>query len=157
MVSLLLATGFCQRSQGLMRVGLTWVISTSIVIVGVRRAFLVQRVCGLLTRFVVSMTYCLKTALARLNYRVIHIFASALVFVLANLALKVIELLLELIDLLGIQNIRGLLLLLLQRDIDCVDLLARSHNKLAFSSRRINLGYFWRRGFLVRTSCFVNF
>ncbi len=48
------------------------------------------------------MTYSLKTALARLNYRVIHIFASALVFVLANLALKVVELLLELIDLLGI-------------------------------------------------------
>ncbi len=61
-----------------------------------------QRVCSLLTRFVFSMTYCLKTALARLNYRVIHIFASALVFVLANLALKVVELLLELIDLLGI-------------------------------------------------------
>lgn len=61
-----------------------------------------QRVCSLLARFVVTMAYSLKTALARLNDRVIHIFASALVFVLANLALKVVELLLELIDLLGI-------------------------------------------------------
>ena len=49
--------------------------------------------------------------------------------------MKMVELFLELIDLLGIQYIGGLLvLLLLLRDINSVDLLARSHHKLTFSS-----------------------
>lgn len=81
------------------------------------------------------MTYCLETTLARLNNRVTHIFACSLIFVLANLALKMIELLFELINLLGIQYVSGmLLLLLLLGNIDCVDLFARSHDVLALSS-----------------------
>jgi hypothetical protein len=58
-----------------------------------------------------------------------------LIFIFAYLAMKMVELFLELIDLLGIQYIGGLLvLLLLLRDINSVDLLARSHHKLTFSS-----------------------
>lgn len=162
MISLLLIIWFTKRSQRLLRVRFTWVLCT-IIIVRIGGAFLVNRIYSLLARLILSLAYRLKFALTRFNNWIIDIFASSLIVILAYLTMKMVELFLELIDLLGIQNIWGLLLLLLlERNIYTIDLLARFHHKPPFSSVLISFWYFrWRSFWWTNTfilfMCFILF
>ena len=101
------------------------------ILIGVRRTLLMHRSDRLLAWLIFNS---LKPALARFDYCVPRILTSSLVIILADLTLKVIKLLFELIDLLRVKDISMWLILLIWY-IRCIDLFSRSDHILPLSSR----------------------